>query len=147
MFQELPQLPQVLTMTIADVVHRDPGTGKFSILGTYNAIAAQDFPCIHPSLGVFLALTDGMGKTPLLLRLIDAEEERPPVFKIEATVSFVDPTQVAEMGFACQGVKFPEPGEYRLQLFAGGEPLLERRLFVHAVGLKGQRRFRDKSML
>lgn len=128
--QMIQQLPQVLTMTIADVVHRDSSSGKFFILGTYNTIAAQDFPCVHPIMGVYLALTDGRGKTPLTIRLIDAEEEREPLLIIEALVDFPDPTQVVEVGFSCQRVEFPQPGEYRLELFAAGEPLLERRLFV-----------------
>jgi len=142
MSQAVLQLPQVLTMTIADIVHRDASTGKFSLLGTYNTIAARSFPFTHPSMGVYLALTDGRGKTPLVLRLIDAEEERPPVFTIQAVIDFPDPTQVAEVGFACQRLEFAQPGEYRLQLFVAGEPLLERRLFLVPAQQMAQRPLR-----
>lgn len=145
MSQMIQQLPQVLTMTIADVVHRDAGNGKFFILGTYNSIATQGFPCIHPVMGVYLALTDGRGKTPLTVRLIDAEEERDPLLMIEALVDFPDPTQVVEVGFSCQRVEFPQPGEYRLQLFAAGEPLLERRLFVMSAQQVNPRFFRKEN--
>jgi hypothetical protein len=133
----LMQLPQVLTMTIAEVVHRDGCTGKYSLLGLHNTIAAPTFPCTHPSLAVYLALTDGRGKTPLTLRLIDGEEERPPVFTVEALLDFPDPTQVVEGAFTCQRLQFPQPGEYRLQLLVAGELLLERRLFVRSLQMTG----------
>jgi hypothetical protein len=34
------------------------------------------------------------------------------------------------MAFTQQRVVFPEPGEYRLQLFAADQPLVERRLQI-----------------
>jgi len=135
----ISQLPHVLTLTIADVVHRDPGTGKFSLLGIYNAIAAPAFPCVHPAMGVYLALTDGRGKAPIVLRLVDAEEERPPVFNIAAVLDSRDPTQVMELGYSFQRLEFPKPGEYLLQFLAAGEPLMERRLFVVPVQQPAQR--------
>ncbi len=128
----MPQMPQVLTLLMADVVSRDPITRKFSILGTYNAITMGSFPAVLPSMSLYLALTDGRGKMPLLLRLIDADEERPPVFTIATILDSSDPTLPMEAGLCRQRLLFPKPGEYRLQLFAAGEPLLEGRLFVMA---------------
>jgi hypothetical protein len=37
---------------------------------------------------------------------------------------------VIEMGFDIVGITFPAPGEYRFQLFAYGEFLMERRMLV-----------------
>jgi hypothetical protein len=133
MSQVFSQLPRVLTLTPADTVSRDAGTGKFSLLGIYNTIVARAFPYVHPSMGLYLALTDGRGKIPLVLRLIDADEERAPVFKVEATLDSSDPTQVTEAGFVLQRLEFPKPGEYVLQLSAGEEVLMERRLTVMPV--------------
>jgi len=124
------QWPDVLAMILAEVVHPDSATGKFSILGTYNAIGAASFPHRHPYLAVYLALTDGRGETPMTMRLIDADEEREPVFESETTLNFDDPTEVIELTFFQDNIVFPQPGEYRLQLFGAGEFLRERRLFV-----------------
>jgi len=44
-----------------------------------------------------------------------------------ATFPFTHPSIVV---YVVLKVVFPEPGEYRLQLFVAGEPLLERRLQV-----------------
>ena len=124
------QPPSVLAMIIADLVHRDPATGKFSILGTYSAIGSATFPCTHPYMVVYLAMTDGRGQTPMKMRLIDAEEAREPVFESETTLDFSAPTQVIEVTFFEPTIVFPEPGEYSLQLFGAGEFLGERRVLV-----------------
>ncbi len=124
------QWPDVLAMILADMVYRDRASGKFFVLGTYSTIAARVFPCNHPSIMVYLSLTDGRGETPLNLRLVDVDESRPPVFETESVVNFVDPTDVIEMVLVEHDVLLPQPGEYRLQLSGAGQFLRERRLWV-----------------
>ena len=62
--------------------------------------------------------------------LIDVDEERPPQFEGELIAEFQDPREVVELDYHFSGVVFAAPGEYRLQLFAAGEFLLERRRAV-----------------
>jgi len=49
---------------------------------------------------------------------------------VETEVVFEDPRAVLELALHLQNVTFPEPGEYRLQLFSGSTPLMERRLVL-----------------
>ena len=44
------QWPEVIAMMLADVVHRDGATGKFSILGIHSVIVAPGFPWTHPHI-------------------------------------------------------------------------------------------------
>lgn len=69
------------------------------------------------------------------VQLVDADEERDPVFVKDGDVEFKDPRMIAEMGVHMINVTFPEPGEYRLQLLAAGDmvPLMERRILVMTV--------------
>jgi hypothetical protein len=129
-----PPVPEVLSMVLADNVHRDTGSGKFTIIGTYKIIGGASFPLDHASMVLYTELTDGRGKTPIELRLIDVNEERDPVFNVHGEVNFTDPTQIHELVFIQVGVRFPKPGEYRLQLLAAGRLLRERRVFVVPVG-------------
>jgi hypothetical protein len=124
------QPPDVLAMVLAEAVLRDAATGKHFIQGTYAAIFAPSFPWRHPSIVVYVAITDGHGKTPIKLRLVDVDESRPPIFEGEAVLDFPDPLVVAEGVFVHAGPVFPEPGEYRLQLLGAGMLLRERRLQV-----------------
>jgi hypothetical protein len=122
------QAPDVLALVLADTILRD-AFGKCYIQGTYNAIFAPQFPLLH-SIVVYLAITSGHGKTPLTIRLIDTDEAREPIFEEHTGVDFPDPFVVAEMVFAKAPVIFPEPGEYRLQMYCAGALLRERRIHV-----------------
>jgi len=122
--------PYPLAMIICDAIWRDPATGKHTLLGLFSKIQAKEFPTQHKMLALFIALTDGHGKTPIRLRLIDAEESREPLFDGSQMVNFIDPRAILEIAFHVPGLTFDEPGEYRFQLFGGDEPLMERRILV-----------------
>jgi hypothetical protein len=124
------QPPDVLAMVLADAVLRDLATKKHTIQGIYTLLHVREFPYLHPFIVVYTALTNGHGQTLMQLRLVDANEERAPLFTSESSLLFPDPLYVAEAVFAVPNVVFPEPGEYRLQLFGAGQPIRERRLYI-----------------
>jgi hypothetical protein len=129
--------PEVLALVIADYVHRDETAGKFFILGTRASAGAAAFPFHCPNLAVYAPLIDGRGETSLQLRLIDVDEAREPVVEFETTVNFLDPTDEVEIVFRLADVVFPEPGDYRLQLYGAGQFLRERRFLVIPLGNPG----------
>jgi hypothetical protein len=132
------QPPDVLAMVLADTVLHEVASGKFYINGTYSVIFANDFPVVYPLIVVYLAITNGHGPTPIKVRLVDVDESREPIFETEGVIEFSDPLQVLETVFAARGVRFPEPGEYRLQVFGAGQFLRERRLqVIPAPGTEG----------
>ncbi|MGA2034762.1 MAG: hypothetical protein ABSG68_21140 [Thermoguttaceae bacterium] len=70
------------------------------------------------------------------MRIIDADENREPIVESEVEVEFADPRMIAEICLNMQGLTFPEPGEYRCQVFAGNEFLMERRMLAVQVSGK-----------
>jgi hypothetical protein len=64
------------------------------------------------------------------VELIDVDEDREAVFDVDGVFHFVHLRQVTEGTFTFKQVVIPEPGEYRLKLFVGGEFLAERELHV-----------------
>ena len=124
------QPPYPLAIVVCDAIHQDPGTGKRTVLGCFSTIFAREFPVVHPAMALYVALTDGHGKVPIKLRLIDVEEQGDALIEAEGEVIFPDPRAVLEMDFHLSGVVFPRAGEYRFQLFAGTEALIERRIVV-----------------
>jgi len=121
--------PIPLTLLICDHVWRDPNSGKHSLLGTFSGIGSSQFPLVS-NMAVYFAVTDGQGLLPVRMELIDVDEERPAVFDAEGIFEFRDRRQVIEGTFTFEKIVFPEPGEYRLKLFAAGEFLMERTLHV-----------------
>lgn len=81
---------------------------------------------------LFAELTDGRGKVPLSLRLTDVDDET-EIFRADRELDIPDPLAVMLLITQINGVVFPAAGEYRLQLHAGNEPLMERRLLLQHV--------------
>ncbi|MCH8147908.1 MAG: hypothetical protein IH987_07925 [Planctomycetes bacterium] len=125
--------PYALALVVADNVHRDPGTGKVTILGTFSVIIAKEFPAKHGIIVIYFVLTDGHGKSDCTIRLVTVDEDV-TIAEATAEVDFSDPRAIVEGVVAMQGVVFPSAGEYRLQLVAGTTLLLERRIIVQKAG-------------
>jgi hypothetical protein len=124
--------PYLLAMVVCDAVHRDPATGKHTLLGIFSSLACPGFPARHASFGVYAAVTENQATTPL--RLVVADVDGSPIVQAEAPLPEADPRAVLEVSLTLNNVTFPAPGEYRLQLFAGGEFLGERRLALELAG-------------
>jgi hypothetical protein len=129
MANKLPP-PVCLALLLCDYVHVDPLTGKHTILGTFSEVVFEQFPASLPCLSIYFCLTEGYGTAPIRLKVIDVNEERPPIFDVTDMVDFPSPKATVQQGVQIQGMPFQQPGEYRVQLFAGEHFLLDRMLRV-----------------
>jgi hypothetical protein len=118
-------------MVVCDHVWRDPSTGKHSLLGTFNRLATGSFPFTHSAMALYLATTDVKCRGSLRARIIDVNETRDPIFVKNGELGAKDPTAFLETIIPISGVTFPEPGEYRLQVFFNDEVIGERRLYAY----------------
>ena len=64
------------------------------------------------------------------IRLIDADEDRLPLFDLATSTAFPDPIHIVEVMFVVPKLVIPVPGEYRLQVLAMDQLVQERRLVV-----------------
>ncbi len=120
--------PDVLALLICDQIITDRLTGKVSLIGMFSKVHGRRFPAAHPTMAVFVALTDGHGKTELTIRIVDANDARPAIVEGKGFVDFKDPRAIAHLALQFNGLRFPESGEYRVQLWSGNELLREARL-------------------
>jgi uncharacterized protein DUF6941 len=125
-------VPLGLGMVLADFIWRDPGTGKCTILGTFDTVCSNRFPCQHPPMGVFCVLSDGRGKVQLALRVVEAADPtEEPLVAMTREVEFRTPRSTVQLSIGLPPITFPREGEYRVQLRCAGEVVMERRLLVH----------------
>jgi hypothetical protein len=124
--------PILLALLLCDSTIREVGTNKLSLIGTFNGLFSRNFPCTHPSLTVYAALTDGRGRVPCQLRMHYAET-RKEVLSLKGHVDFHDPTGVAELIFQLQQLTFERPGDYEIEFIAEGELLGTRKLRVQTA--------------
>lgn len=120
--------PDVLALIVCDQIITDRMTGKQSLIGMFSRVHARLFPASHPQLSVFVMLTDGHGKTELMIRIVDSNEARAPIVEGKGIVDFKNPRAIAHLALQFHGLVFPQSGEYRVQLWCHGELLREARL-------------------
>jgi hypothetical protein len=120
--------PDVIALLVCDQIITDRLTGKQSLIGMFSKVHAVGFPATHPQLAVFVALTDGHGRTELTIRIVDSNDARPPIVEGRGGVDFKNPRAIANLALQFHGLTFPAPGEYRVQLWCGSELLREARL-------------------
>lgn len=121
--------PMLLALILCDHTIREEGTQKLSLVGTFNSLFARKFPCVHPSLSVYLALTDGHGKVPCRLRMTSLATDK-ELFSLPGEIDFKDPNGVAEMVFQLERLRFESSGLYALEFLTRDELLGTRKLQV-----------------
>lgn len=128
--------PDVIALLVCDQIITDRMTGKVSLIGMFSKVHGRRFPASHPQLCVFVAMTDGHGKTELVIRVVDANDARPPIVEGKGIVDFKNPRAIAHLALQFHGLTFPEPGDYRVQLWSGGSLLREARLELIRVSAR-----------
>ncbi|MFH0981062.1 MAG: hypothetical protein V2A79_05940 [Planctomycetota bacterium] len=127
--------PDVLSLIVCDQIITDRVSGKVSLIGMFSAIHSPRFPVAHPQICVYVAMTDGHGKTPITIRIVDANEARRPLVEGKGTVEFKDPRMIANLALQFHGLTFPEAGQYRVQIWSGSTLLREARLHLVQANL------------
>lgn len=132
------QKPYCLAMVLCDAVHRDPGSGKFTLLGTFSRVLAPSFP-VRSVFTVYFAVTDGVGTFPLGLRIVDSrslidgdESLNEGLPAIDGEMTCADPLATVEHVMAIQ-MDFPRSGVYHCELHSGEETLMSRRVIVDSA--------------
>jgi len=123
--------PYCLALVLCDAVHRDPATGKCTILGTFSTVNSLEFPT-HLSFCQYNAVTDADGEFKLKFQIVDSghsfEEDAKPLFSVEVDLHSPSPLAVIEGTMAIQNVPLPKPGVYHCELLHEETLLMSRRL-------------------
>jgi uncharacterized protein DUF6941 len=130
------QAPYALSLLVCDSVIFERGTNKPTIVGCFSSIATFQFPIAHAGMMVFAEITDGRGAFPVSFQLVDADEEN-TLFSVSMMHEGNDPLAVIQLVFRAPPTLFLKPGEYRLQLRAGDEFLMERRIVLFQIEGQG----------
>ena len=125
--------PMPLSIIVCDRVIMDAITGMPSIIGITQVISATKYPARHSRLTVFSEFTNIHHNVKITTRLVDVQKEDEVLFEKEDIVLADDVKTVACLIFTMEGFIFPHPGEYRIQMSCGTEPLGERRIICREV--------------
>jgi hypothetical protein len=129
--------PIILALVLCDTIIREHLTHKLSLIGTFNGIFAHAFPCTHPSIAVYIAITEGRGVVPCKLRMTSLADNS-VIFELPGQIEFGGPTSVGELVFQLQQVRFEQPGVYAIEFWAGGDLLASRKVNAQQADAKQQ---------
>ena len=112
--------PIVKSFLIADAVLQDRLTGKWSIIGVFDRVMSPSFPVVHPTVALYLRLSDAQGKYKIRVEFRDDADRRVGLFEgIELEVK--DAAQAIEVGLPTHMLPLEKPGKYQFQLFINDE--------------------------
>jgi hypothetical protein len=116
----MPPTPNVKAFLIADAVIQDRATGKWSVVGIFDRIFAPQFPCVHPSLAMYVKLSDAVGRYRVRVEFRDGDDKVVSGFEgIDLEVK--DQLQSVDFGIPTHGLPLEKPGRYQFQLYFNGE--------------------------
>ncbi|MFG0285745.1 MAG: DUF6941 family protein [Phycisphaerales bacterium JB039] len=123
--------PIILSLIPCQKVIQNAQTGDYSIIETLAHIRATGFPCSLPLFAIFAEFTGGRGTLTLEFRVVDADDARAPVCTARTTGPVEGgPLRTAAVALLLPGITFPEPGEYRVQVWHEGALLRERKILL-----------------
>src|SRR5712672_2131447 len=88
--------PMGVAILICDKVITEAETKNKTLVSTFNTIQAKSFPCVHPALSVFVALTNAAGEKTVHLVFSIGQEK---IIKVGGKVKFDNPNQTVELVF------------------------------------------------
>ncbi|HEY3320759.1 MAG TPA: hypothetical protein VGP72_09875 [Planctomycetota bacterium] len=124
--------PILLALVLCDTIIREASTNKVSLIGTFNGIYANTFPCTHYSLSIYIAITEGRGVVPCKLRMTSLDSNK-LIFDLPGQIEFSGPTSISELVFQLQQIRFEHPGVYAIEFWADGELLGSRKLSAQKI--------------
>jgi hypothetical protein len=109
--------PSLNAILVCDLTIREERTGKVSLIGVFENIAAASFPIVHHRLSVYAKLTDAAGEYDIRLDLVHLEDAR-TVAEGRMKAIFTDRMTPAELIFNFENLPLERAGRYEFRLHA-----------------------------
>jgi hypothetical protein len=127
--------PILLALVLCDMIIREMTTNKLSLIGTFNSLSSQTFPCVHQTFWVYVAITEGRGRQSSKLRITSLSTGQ-TIFELPGEIEFGGPTSVGELVFQLNAIRFDTPGLYAVEFWAGDDMLGSRKIHVQKHEIK-----------
>ncbi|MGH7144364.1 MAG: DUF6941 family protein [Planctomycetota bacterium] len=103
--------PTVVNMSICDIVLRDQRTNNVSLINLFRQLHTTGLPALHPSLHVYITLTEGHGKYNCELKLLFAADNS-LLMSTKGQIDLKDPLAIEDIDFSIHNLRFDREGRY-----------------------------------
>jgi uncharacterized protein YegP (UPF0339 family) len=126
--------PPVLDgILLCDQIIEDRLTGKRTLVGIFEEIVAPKFPCIHPSLWIYSAVSDAEGEYEFELRLLDGESLSLIGLSRTGKIRIANRLQRTQIQIRMDGLPLAKGGQYVFQILANGELIAEKPFYAREL--------------
>lgn len=123
---------KVQALLLADHIYRDHNTGKFVIAGTFHQLNVATFPATFGrSVGVFVSLSNVVGKKEITLHFVDAATHEVLLDTRAMEIFGNDPHLPIEFAVEIPPLPLPHAGMYWFQLKTNGIMVGSIQVFVY----------------
>ncbi|RMH29305.1 MAG: hypothetical protein D6693_02115 [Planctomycetota bacterium] len=119
------ETPICTSALVCEQIIQDRATGKLSLIGVFNRLAAESLPH-REHLAVFFSLTNGRGAVEIRLQI--EQDDGEPLVQIRGTHTIPNPLTILDHGVQLRNVAFKKAGRHWATVWCG-EELLNRRPF------------------
>jgi hypothetical protein len=116
---------------VCDRVEVDRKRKNVSLINCYNALHVGQFPSGPREFAIFAALTGGFGRVNMRI-MVSRLTDNLLVYSRDLSVDYVDRVEEVRFILRLEGVVFPNPGQYVVELLADGEWLAQTVINVMA---------------
>jgi hypothetical protein len=121
--------PVPISLHFCDLLIVEAVTKKVSMIGSFDALFASDFPAIFPSFRVWTYLSDFTGECIMTLEFLSLDEGD-VVYRDDQAWFFTDKLRAHPVFFTVNDACFPAAGTYECRLLVDNEVIMSRRLTV-----------------
>lgn len=133
--------PVILGILFSDLVIRENGTGKISMIGCFNQYMSNGFPFVVPPFFVTAILTNIKGKTNNAFNITIRVEDSTNGHVLTSISGKAVPTGSQEMSglevleFPCPMPQFaiPSPGKYMVEVLVDNDKVGSRPLMINSL--------------
>lgn|SRR2546422_6806857 len=108
--------PVITSFLIADAVIQDRLTGKWTVVGIFDKIYGPAFPCVHPTLALYLKFADAQGRYRVRVEFRD-EDDKVVCAREGIEFEVKDRLHGGDFGVTTHGLPLQKPGRYQFQLY------------------------------
>lgn len=131
----MPIKPVLQALVLADHIYIDANTGKKIIAGTFNHLAANEFPSQSTTHKfAFVSMTDVYGPLEVMVRYVDLVDNRVLFELRNMQVQSQDPLDTVELVVEVPPLPMPHAGAFAFEVHADNEMLGALRLIVTRRG-------------
>ena len=131
--------PRLDYLIVCDAVAMGPD-GRKTLYGVFDKLVFFRFPALYPQCCIVSRWAYGAGSHALRVRILDSDNQVVFDPKVDCKFELKDPLTSAEIVLTVQGLRFPKPSTYTIEITLDGHVETEQK-YLRVEQIQPQKNF------